>query len=289
MKNKKSVNNIQYEVKDNSVLVYNLNSFDLAETLDCGQSFRWTENPDKSFCGVAYEKMVRVSLDGDILTIEGTTEEDFLNIWKNYFDLDTDYLNIRESIGKIHPVLKEASKFAPGIRILQQEPWEALCTFIISQNNNIKRIKGIVDRLCTAFGDKIEGTDCYTFPTAERLSVLQPEDLVLLRAGFRNKYIIDGARKVAFGEVNLDFCRNSPYNEARAELCKIKGVGNKVADCTLLFGLHRIEAFPIDVWMKRAMEKLFPGMTSDDFGEYAGIAQQYIFHYSRMNPELFEE
>ena len=159
--------------------------------------------------------------------------------------------------------------------------------FIISQNNNIKRIKGIVERLCENFGEKLPEGE-YTFPTAEKLSKLSVDDLAPIRAGFRNKYIIDSAQKVNSGEVNLNICYDLPYDEAQQELMKIKGVGTKVADCTLLFGFHRIEAFPLDVWMKRAMEKLFPTMSPKDFGEYAGIAQQYIFHYSRMNPEIFE-
>lgn len=279
---------MDYIYKDGTMIVKNVTSLDLGETLDCGQSFRWRDNGDGSFTGVAYEKLVTVSIRDKDLHIENTTEQDFEKIWRNYFDLDLDYDSIRSSIGEIHPVLKEASAYAPGIRILRQEPWEALCTFIISQNNNIKRIKGIVDRLCTTFGNKIGDTDFYTFPKPETLAKLTPDDLAPLRAGFRNKYIIDASRKVATGEVDLEKCKNVPYDDARAELCKIKGVGNKVADCTLLFGMHRIEAFPIDVWMRRAMEKLFPNMTGEDFGEYAGIAQQYIFHYARMHPELFE-
>lgn len=279
---------MDYIYKDGTMIVKNVTSLDLGETLDCGQSFRWRDNGDGSFTGVAYEKLVTVSIRDKDLHIENTTEQDFEKIWRNYFDLDLDYDSIRSSIGEIHPVLKEASAYAPGIRILRQEPWEALCTFIISQNNNIKRIKGIVDRLCTTFGNKIGDTDFYTFPKPETLAKLTPDDLAPLRAGFRNKYIIDASRKVATGEVDLEKCKNVPYDDARAELCKIKGVGNKVADCTLLFGMHRIEAFPIDVWMRRAMERLFPNMTGEDFGEYAGIAQQYIFHYARMHPELFE-
>ena len=279
---------MDYCYKDGTLIVKNVTSLDLGETLDCGQSFRWRDNGDGSFTGVAYEKLVTVSMQNGDLHIKNTTKQDFEKIWRNYFDLDLDYDSIRSSIGEIHPVLKEASAYAPGIRILRQEPWEALCTFIISQNNNIKRIKGIVDRLCVSFGNKIGDTDFYTFPKPEILAELTPDDLAPLRAGFRNKYIIDASRKVASGEVDLEKCRNVPYDEARAELCKIKGVGNKVADCTLLFGMHRIEAFPIDVWMRRAMEKLFPNMTGEDFGEYAGIAQQYIFHYARMHPELFE-
>lgn len=271
----------------NGIKVYPVKDLDLAQTLDCGQSFRWKEQEDKSFKGVAYNKAVTMKLEGETLYIDNATKEDFEKIWKPYLDLDLDYGKIRKEISKIHPVLNEAAKYAPGIRILRQEPYEALCTFIISQNNNIKRIKGIIERLCENFGEKLESGE-FAFPTAEKIASLSEEDLSPLRAGFRNKYIIDGARKVASGEVNLEICKTLPYEEARAELMKIKGVGVKVADCTLLFGMHRIEAFPIDVWMKRAMEILFPDMTGEDFGEYAGIAQQYIFHYSRMHPELLK-
>lgn len=270
---------------ENGVIISPVTDLDLAQTLDCGQSFRWEEY-DGGYRGIAFGREVVIKLNGDELTIENSSAEDFLNIWKSYLDLELDYGKIRESISELHPVLKEACAYAPGIRILRQEPWEALCTFIISQNNNIKRIKGIVGRLCERFGDNIGSG--YTFPSAERLAALVPDDLAPIRAGFRNKYIIDAAQRVASGEVDLDSCYTLPYDEARAELMKIKGVGVKVADCTLLFGFHRVEAFPVDVWMKRALEKLFPKMSADDFGEYAGIAQQYIFHYSRMNPELFD-
>lgn len=271
---------------ENGVRVEGVYDLDLAQTLDCGQSFRWTEHEDGSFSGIAFGKSVTVRLENNILYIENATKEDFENIWYDYFDLSLDYGKIREEISRIHPVLCEAAKYAPGIRILRQEPYEALCTFIISQNNNIKRIKGIVQRLCECFGEKIEGG--FGFPTAEKMAQLSPDDLAPLRAGFRNRYLIDAAQRVVSGEVDLEKCRYCDYDEARAELMKITGVGVKVADCTLLFGLHRIEAFPVDVWMKRAMEKLFPDMQPEDFGEYAGIAQQYIFHYSRMHPELFD-
>ena len=258
---------------NDSITITGVRDLDLEQTLDCGQSFRWTKQDDGSFSGVAFGKYVNISLDGTDMIIKNADEQD-RGLWRGYFDLDLDYGKIREGISAIHPVLTEAAKYAPGIRILRQEPYEALCTFIISQNNNIKRIKGIVGRLCESFGDEIE-EGVYAFPTAEKLASLTPEDLAPLRAGFRNRYIIDSAKKVASGEVDLDLCRTAGYEAARAELMKITGVGVKVADCTLLFGMHRIEAFPIDVWMKRAMEKLFP--------------QQYIFHYSRMHPELFNE
>lgn len=261
---------------------------DLAQTLDCGQSFRWIQQSDGSFKGVAYGKSVTVRLENEDMYIENADKADFENIWYNYFDFMLDYGKIREEISASHPVLREAARYAPGIRILRQEPYEALCTFIISQNNNIKRIKGIVQRLCENFGEKLSDGE-FAFPTAEKMSKLTPNDLAPLRAGFRSRYLVDAAQKVYSGEVNLEKCRTCNYEQARGDLMKITGVGVKVADCTLLFGLHRIEAFPVDVWMKRAMAKLFPGMTAEDFGEYAGIAQQYIFHYSRMHPELFDE
>ena len=265
----------------------NVTDLDLAQTLDCGQSFRWVEREDGGFDGVALNRSVTVRLDGTDLYIENADESD-RELWHSYFDLGLDYGKIREEISAIHPILADAAKYAPGIRILRQEPYEALCTFIISQNNNIKRIKGIVQRLCEQFGDRLpDGT--YAFPDAEKMASLTADDLAPLRAGFRNRYLVDAARKVADGDVDLEKCRSCDYDEARRELMQITGVGVKVADCALLFGLHRIEAFPLDVWMKRAMATLFPGMTPGDFGQYAGIAQQYIFHYSRMNPKLFEQ
>ena len=271
---------------ENFIVIPDVRDLDLEQTLDCGQSFRWEKQNDGSFSGVAFGKYVNISLDGTDMIIKNATPDDE-KIWREYFDLELDYGKIRGDISKLHPILEEAARYAPGIRILRQEPYEALCTFIISQNNNIKRIKGIVARLCESFGDEID-EGVYTFPNAERLAELTPDDLAPLRAGFRNRYIIDSAKKVASGEVDLELCKTADYEAARAELMKITGVGVKVADCTLLFGMHRVEAFPVDVWMKRAMEKLFPGMSANDFGEYAGIAQQYIFHYSRMHPELFE-
>jgi N-glycosylase/DNA lyase len=274
------------ETTEKGIVISEVRDLDLSQTLDCGQSFRWVEQQDGSFKGIAFKKSVTVRLDGTKLFIDNASEDDFNNIWKSYFDLELDYGAIRERISAIHPVLNEAAKYAPGIRILQQEPYETLCTFIISQNNNIKRIKGIVQRLCECFGEEIAEGE-FAFPTAEKMASLSADDLAPLRAGFRNRYLIDAAQRVASGEVDLESCKALEYEQARKELMKITGVGTKVADCTLLFGMHRIEAFPIDVWMKRAMEKLFPNMTGKDFGEYAGIAQQYIFHYSRMHPDFF--
>ncbi len=279
--------NMNFTCNDNIIIAETQGDMSLRDTLKCGQSFRWREGEDGSFTGTAFGKTVRVLVKGNELIIENSTKEDFENIWKDYFDLDFDYVALKEELGHKHPVLCEAARFAPGIHILRQEPFEALISFIISQNNNIKRIEGIVDRLCEAFGDKAQGGG-YSFPTAERLASLSEEDLAPLRAGFRNRYILDAARKVAAGEVDLEKCRTLPFEDAKTLLMTIVGVGEKVADCVLLYGLHRTEAFPMDVWMKRAMSTLFPDVKPEFFGEYAGVAQQYIFHYSRMHPELFE-
>ena len=269
------------------IVFHGITDLDLAQTLDCGQCFRWGKNPDGSFSGVACGQCVTVSMDGSDLTVDGADEGD-RERWQRYFDLGADYAQMRQTLSALHPVLKEAAEYAGGIRILRQEPYEALCTFIISQNNNIARIKGIVQRLCECCGERLPDGS-FAFPTAEVMSRLSADDLAPLRAGFRTRYLLDAARRVSAGEVDLAFCETAPYEAARAELMKITGVGVKVADCTLLFGMHRTEAFPLDVWMKRAMANLFPEIAPSAFGDCAGVAQQYIFHYSRMHPELFSK
>ncbi|MCQ2455394.1 MAG: DNA-3-methyladenine glycosylase [Clostridia bacterium] len=247
-------------------------------TLDCGQSFRWVKK-DNGWVGVAFNKKLVIKEEKGTIILENTSKEDFLNIWYDYFDLGRDYAKIIEEI-KSDAILNKASAFGSGIRILNQEPFETLCSFIISQNNNIPRIKGIIERLCKKYGEKIEN-DLYAFPTAEVLSRLSVEDLADIRMGFRAKYIIDAANKVYNGEVNLNNLYGADTDFARQELMKIKGVGPKVADCTLLFSLKHFKAFPKDVWIKRAMEILFPEGLPKCAEEYGGIVQQYIFFYSR--------
>jgi N-glycosylase/DNA lyase len=225
---------------------------------------------------------VSFAAEGDELYIYGSDLEDYENIWKRYLGLDVDYDAVNADIlsRSDNPALKNAIEFGRGIRILRQEPWEAVCSFIVSQNNNIPRIKGIIDRLCENFGEKTDGG--YTFPSAERIATLTLEDLAPLRSGFRAKYILDAAKKFASGEVSAEKISALSTDEARAELMKIYGVGEKVADCTLLFGFGRIDAFPKDVWIKRAMTVLFDGVLPECAVPFAGIAQQYLFHYARM-------
>ena len=265
----------------------------LAQTLDCGQSFRFypvtLENNIPAWRGVAFSRGLTVYQDENNDLVLDCTEQEFRDIWFDYFDFNTDYKKSREVLSALHPALKEAAEFAGGIRILKQEPFEALCSFIISQNNNIPRIKGIIERLCLHFGEPFlyHNETHYAFPTPKKLASCMPEDLAPLRAGFRAKYLIDAAKRIASGEIDLEAVRKMPLPDAKAKLQTISGVGPKVAGCALLYGLHRTECFPMDVWMKRAVS-LLPRLSPADFGENAGIAQQYLFHYVRMHPELFK-
>ena len=273
-------------VSDSQVVIENVPNFDLFETFTCGQCFRWNQSAECEFIGVAFGKVVKILKQNNSIILKGSSvASDFELLWKNYFDLNTDYNKIKIKLSKLDSNLNLACKYAPGIRILRQEPWEALCSFIISQNNNIPRIKGIIERLCACFGEEIE-PGLFSFPSYKTLSGLEKSDLIPIKCGFRDDYILDAAKKLTAGEVSFVKIANSNISDARTELMKIKGVGPKVAECTLLYGFHKLDAFPVDVWMKRAMESLFPDKEISFFGDYAGIAQQYIFHYSRMNPHL---
>ncbi len=270
---------MEYKITARGAELAAADAFDLKNTFECGQCFRWEEGADGSYSGIVRGKKLRLFRECGTVIIEGADEAALKSLWNEYFDLDTDYEQLRVEMTRLCPELSQAAAKLNGIRILSQEPWEALCSFIISQNNNIPRIKGIVTRLCEGFGDDIGGA--YSFPPAERLAGLEPEELAPLRAGFRARYIIDAARKVSSGEVDLSGMKTAPIADCRRELMTITGVGAKVAECTLLYGLHRMEAFPIDVWMKKALASDFAGVSPEKLGMTAGIAQQYIFHYTR--------
>ena len=266
----------------------NFENIDLVQTFECGQCFRWQKTLENSYIGIFKGKKLELSQLTPNTIILSTDMSDFKKIWYKYFDLETDYKKIGENITTLHPILKKAYIECSGIRILRQEPWETLCSFIISQNNNIPRIKKIIKSLCDLFGDKIENSKEKSFPSSEVISKLNLEDLEPIRSGFRAKYILDAARKISSKIVDFNKIENLDYIDAKNELMKIKGVGPKVADCVLLYGFHRLEAFPEDVWIKRVMNKFFKNESPKIFGEYAGIAQQYLYHYSRMHPEILE-
>lgn len=269
-----------FQADKNVEFIIGTENFSLADTLDCGQAFRWRECADGSFEGVAFGRYLKLRQDGRKIILYNTDFEEFEAVWRSYFDLDRDYDYIKKVLCEDEH-LKKACEFAGGIRVLRQDPWESLCSFIISQNNNIPRIKGIIERLCETFGEPLEN-GFYSFPSAEKIASLTLEDLAPLRSGFRAKYILDAAKKVASGEINLKKISDMKSDDARAELIKIYGVGEKVADCVLLFGMGHIEVLPKDVWIKRVLANLFDGKFPDFAVPFAGIAQQYLFHYARM-------
>jgi len=256
-----------------------ISDFSLSETLECGQCFRWTPT-GSGYRGVVGRLLINMHTEGGKLVVSGCSKHDYDTWFARYLGLDGDYARYKEILSA-DPTLKQAIGFAPGIRIMRQPFWETLCSFIISQNNNIPRITGIIERLCDNFGERCDGYFC--FPEAETLAPLVPDDLAPIRAGFRAAYIIDAARKVADGTVSEHAIEKMSLSDARASLMQIKGVGPKVADCVLLFGLGRLDAFPEDVWIKRAMAQLFPNGLPDYALPIAGIAQQYIFHYARKS------
>lgn len=251
------------------------------KTFECGQCFRWNDDGTGAYIGVASGRAARVFLSGGNTMIE--CEEEDLGFWHNYLDMDTNYTAARESI-MIGDYLTECAEYGEGIRILRQDYWEALCSFIISQCNNIPRIKSIIEKLCALFGEEMEtpwGVK-YTFPTASRVALLEEPELAPLRSGYRAAYIINAARAVASGEIDLQYAATLDGNEARKYLKSLNGVGDKVANCAVLFGLHRMNAFPVDVWIKRALKEHMPqGFDASSLGEYAGLAQQYMFFHAR--------
>ncbi len=249
----------------------------LKDTLLSGQCFRvgecngiWTV---KAGVGASLRTLT-VSQD-DLSPI---TEDPF---WSNYFDLGLDYECLKSRFSQLSPVMAKACSYALGIRILNQDPWEALCSFVVSQNNNIKRIMGIIERMCNFYGGACSGEG--GFPEVSTLADASEDDLRAIGLGFRASYIVNTAKAVLYGDIDLDALKTMDIDAARACLMKVKGIGPKVADCALLFGCHRLDCFPMDVWMKRAMAEFFPNEDKSIFGEYAGVAQQYIFHYARTS------
>lgn len=269
-----------YKKSGENILV-NVPCFDIGLTLDCGQAFRWSEGDDGCWHGIAYSKPLTLRQTADGIEFIGTSEEDFEKIWIPYFDLERNYDELCERF-KSDSQLEKAVSECYGIRLLRQEPWEALCSFIISQNNNIPRIKGIVDRLCRLLGEHLGGDD-YAFPSPEKVAAAGVDGLAPIRAGFRAKYIIDAAKKVADGEIDFEriLSPETSIDEGRDELIKIKGVGEKVAQCTLLYGCGKVDAFPIDVWVKRILAEDYPDGLPECINGVRGIAQQYLFHWKR--------
>lgn len=286
-----------------AVRLEGVDRFDVAKVFDCGQCFRFDPVTDtrheKEIAGCAHGRYFSVAQDGDTLTIYNVTLEEYSRIWERYLGLDRDYAEIDREILSLsdNRALSDAVSCSSGIRILSQDPWEAICSFMISQNNNIPRIKKLVAALCRACGDKVDVSlmdghiaavhkdfdgHFYSFPSPERVRELGVAGLADLKMGFRAKYIFDAAERMCRGEIDLDLLRSADTDAAVEHLCLVKGIGIKVASCALLFGFERLDAFPVDVWIKKVIAKYFDSdFDYRSLGKYAGIAQQYLFYYER--------
>lgn len=281
--------NIIFE--NDRTILKNAQDFIPAKVFDCGQCFRFDRKSDGSYFGVAKERYIEVKQENCDIILENCTKDDFEKCFSDYFDLSFDYSLARESLS-VDATLKKASDFGKGIRILHQDEWETLCSFIISQNNNIPRIKGIIKNLCRTYGKEIytdeNGEKHYSFPDAETVAKAGISGMNNLRCGFRSKYIWDAATKVANGEIDLSLPYLMSYEDACRYLMQIKGVGLKVASCVCLFAYRKYDAFPVDVWVRRILDKYYDGKVGAEyFGKYAGLSQQYLFYYERCENNIY--
>jgi len=289
--------------KNNKIFVKEgIKDFNLTHIFDCGQCFRWNKEDDGSYTGVAFGKAVNMAFvpeyEGSCtgsLVIEGADEADFENIWKKYLDLERDYGKIKEELAKGDKVVAEAITSGEGIRLLNQDNWETLISFIISQNNNIPRIKKCIENLSMEFGVELpeyRGQKRFAFPTFERLAQVSEEDLAPIKLGYRARYIVETAKAVAKDQGKTLYSLSQiPTKEAYEYLTSLCGVGPKVANCILLFAMEKYASFPIDVWVRRVMSRLYgieennikamAKFAEDTFGEYGGFAQQYLFYHIR--------
>ncbi len=288
---------MEYEYK-----ILNQESFELADIFECGQCFRWNVEDDESYTGVVSNSVINVAKNKNEIIFRGTFDgsyEDFKKFIRYYFDLDTNYNEIKEKLSNIDEYLKTATKFGSGIRILNQDLWECIISFIISANNNIPRIKKIIERISEKYGNEIKfnGKVYYSFPIPASLSKATVQDLRDLGTGFRDIRIFNTTNMILTKEVDLNKIKNmNSTEEMREELLKLDGVGPKVADCILLFSsLKRLDVFPIDVWVRRVMNELYihndneekvnkkeiAKLARDKFLGISGLAQQYLFYWKR--------
>ena len=282
----------------------NIDSFELADIFECGQCFRWNKQEDGSYTGIFKRNVINVKKENchqgtSLVTIKGICDGNIKDVVEDYFDLNRNYEEIKEKLSKIDDNVKTSIEYGKGIRILNQDLWEMIISYIISANNNIPRIKGIIERLSKTYGDEIEwnGEKYYTFPTPEQLKDVTVADYRKLGTGFRDIRLYETVYMILDKKVDLEQLQNEPdTNKVREQLLTLSGVGPKVADCILLFStLKRFEVFPIDVWVRRVMNELYiknedetkvnkkqiEKLAHEKFGNLAGIAQQYLFYWKR--------
>ena len=248
------------EMKEQIYKIDNLEAFEPKHIFECGQCFRWNKQVDGSYTGVVKEAVLNVKKEENTIIVSAMMAGDIEVLCREYFDLETDYTKIKEQLSKVDENLRISIQYGSGIRILKQDLWETLISFIISANNNIPRIKGIIERIAKNYGRPISWKNniYYTFPTPDELGKASVEDLRSLGLGFRDKRVWETTQKVLSGEINLEALENeNDVEKLREELLKIPGVGPKVADCIMLFALKKLEVFPIDVWVRRVMNELY--------------------------------
>lgn len=289
---------------ENGVIVKDVKSFELEHIFDCGQCFRWHRQESGNYIGVAFGKVIEVEKRGNDVVLYNTDEEEFKNIWAEYFDLYRDYSEIKEVLSK-DPLLNEAVQFGYGIRLLKQDPFELIVSFIISANNRIPMIKRAIERISSRWGETLEykGKEYHSFPSIEQISKASEEELEECGTGFRAKYIKNTVNKIYLNKIaskegyseeyDIDWIKSQSDDFCHKELQKFMGIGPKVADCIMLFSMQKYLAFPVDVWVKRAMQHFYlaPDVSLkkirdfgvNKFGELSGFAQQYLFYYAREN------
>lgn len=286
-------------MREQEYKISNIDSFELKDIFDCGQCFRWNEQEDGSYTGVFGENVLNVNKIGNEVVFKGICKEDIKETVEKYFDLNRDYQKIKSKLEKIDENMKKSIEYGQGIRILNQDLWETIISFIISANNNIPRIKGIIERLSKRYGKEIEwnNTKYYTFPTAKDLENVTVQEYRELGLGFRDIRLYETTHMILDKKVDLEAMKNNPNTmEVREQLLSLSGIGPKVADCILLFSdLKRFEVFPIDVWVRRVMNDLYihnedetkvnkkqiEKIAQEKFGDLAGLAQQYLFYWRR--------
>lgn len=285
-------------MKEQIFVLENYKSFEPKHIFECGQCFRWNVEEDGSYTGVIKDNVLNVKKEKNKIIFKGICKENIIKVCTEYFDLDTNYEAIKSTLSKVDDYLKESIEYGEGIRILNQDSWETLISFIISANNNIPRIKGIIERISKAYGNEMmyEDKTYYTFPTPEQLGKATIEDLRKLGLGFRDKRVHDTTQMVLNGDINLEKLKKEKnVGNLREKLLTLPGVGPKVADCIMLFGLKRFEVFPIDVWVRRVMNDLYiknedetkvnkkeiEKLAEQKYSNLAGLAQQYLFYWKR--------
>ena len=287
-------------MKEQKYILKKPETFELKDIFECGQCFRWNEQEDGSYTGIWKENVVNIKKEREDFVFTGICENNNLEEEiEKYFDLDRNYEQIKKELSKKDEYMKTSIAYGKGIRILNQDLWETIISFIISANNNIPRIKGIIERLSKAYGNQIEwkGKAYYTFPTPRELKDVSVEEYRKLGLGFRDVRLYETTKMILEGKVDLQELKNNPNTvEVREKLLTLSGVGSKVADCILLFSdLKRLEVFPIDVWVRRVMNDLYiqnedetkvskkeiEKIARNKFGNLAGLAQQYLFYWRR--------